>query len=312
MLRKGLVFTILLVLLSACKAPKIIPDWADVPYGPFQLMDPPGITNPVLSARDVTDRDAQFVADPFLYHEGDSWYMFMEVFDRSTGGDIGLARSPDGLHWTYDRIVLDEPFHLSYPYVFKADNSYYMIPETHQLSDVRIYKADKFPYEWKYVATILNRRKYVDPSIFFYNDRWWLFVGETEDTTLYLFSSKTLTGHWVEHPQSPVIQNDSINARPGGRAFVFNGDKIIRIAQSFGDVLSVRAYQVDILNTKQYAEHEITESPLIQPGNNPQAWYAAGMHQFDPWWVGDHWVVVYDGRAMDDNFSIGIKVSMQP
>lgn len=269
MLKKGLVITILLALLSACKAPKIIPDWTDVPYGPFQLIDPPGITNPVLSAKDVTDRDAQFVADPFLFHEGNSWYMFMEVFDRSTGGDIGLASSPDGLHWTYDRIVLDEPFHLSYPYVFKVDNTYYMIPETHQLSDVRIYKAVKFPYKWSYVATILNRRKYVDPSIFFYKDRWWLFVGETEDKILYLFSSKTLTGHWVEHLQSPVIQNDNINARPGGRAFVFNGDKIIRIAQSFGDVLSVRAYQVDILNTKQYAEHEIPESPLIEPGKKP-------------------------------------------
>lgn len=310
--KKTLLLVILLFALSACKPPQTIPDWTDVPWGPFYLKDPPGITNPVLTASDVTDREAQFVADPFLFHEGDAWYMFLEVFDRKTGGDIGLATSSDGLHWTYDRIVLDEPFHMSYPYVFKVDNTYYMIPETHQPRDVRIYKAEQFPYQWTYVTTIMNLRQYVDPSIFYYNGRWWIFVGETDDTTLYLFSSKTLTGHWVEHPQSPVIQNDSVNARPGGRTFVYDGDKIIRIAQSFGDVMSVRAYQVDILNTQQYAEHEISESPLLEPGDNPQAWYAAGMHQFDPWWVGDHWIVVYDGRAMDDVFSIGIKIAEQP
>lgn len=306
---KILTFIILMIILAACKPVQTIPDWTNVPWGPFKLADPPEITNPVLTAADVTDRDTQFVADPFLFHEKDQWYMFLEVFDRTTGGDIGLATSPDGLHWTYEQIVLDEPFHLSYPYVFKVGDTYYMIPETHQLSDVRIYKANRFPYEWTYVATILNRRKYVDPSIFYYQGRWWLFVGETEDTTLYLFSSTSLTGHWVEHPQSPVIQNDSLNARPGGRAFVYNGDKVIRIAQSFGDVLRVRAYQVDVLNTKQYVEHEIAESPLMEPGATPLDWYAAGMHQFDPWWVGEKWIVVYDGRAMNDDFSIGIKIS---
>lgn len=298
--------------LVACKPEQHIPDWTDVPWGPFKLVDPPGIINPVLTAEDVTDRDAQFVADPFLFHEEGMWYMFLEVFDRATGGDIGLATSPDGLMWTYDRIVLDEPFHLSYPYVFKAGDTYYMIPETHQLSDVRVYKAEHFPYEWTYVATILNSRKFVDPSIFFYNGRWWLFVGETENTTLYLYSSTSLTRNWVEHPQSPIIQNDSINARPGGRAFVYNGDHIIRVSQSFGDVLVVRAYQVDVLNTKQYVEHEIPESPLMEPGLAPKDWYAAGVHQFDPWWTGERWLVVFDGRAMDDNFSIGIKVSEGP
>lgn len=106
-----------------------------------------------------------------------------------------------------------------------------------------------------------------------------------------------------------MIQNDNINARPGERAFVYNGNKIIRISQSFGDVLSVRAYQVDILNTRQYLEHEIPESPLLEPGPTPMNWYAAGMHQFDPWWTGERWIAVYDGRSLDDIFSIGVKVS---
>jgi hypothetical protein len=306
-MRKNLFLLFLFLLLSACKSAKLYPDWSSTTWGPFNLSDPPGINNPVLSAKDVTDRDAQFVADPFLFYEGDTWYMFLEVFDRQTGGDIAIATSSDGLTWTYDRIVLDEPFHLSYPYVFKVDDSYYMIPETHQLSDVRLYQATHFPYEWAYVSTLLAGRKYVDPSIFQFNGRWWMFIGETENTTLYLFSSRSLKGKWIEHPKSPVILNDSLSARPGGRVFIYDGDKIIRVAESFGDRLRVRAYQIDLLTTRKYEEHEIPESPLLEPGDQPEVWYEAGMHQFDPWWTGEKWLVVYDGRAMDDVFSIGIK-----
>lgn len=307
-----LLFLILFVALAACQPVTTVPDWADVPWGPFKLVDPQGITNPVLTAADVTDRDAQFVADPFLFHEKNSWYIFMEVFNQETGGDIGLATSSDGYHWKYDRIVMDEPFHLSYPYVFKANGVYYMIPETHQPQDVRVYKAENFPYDWRYVATILNQHKYVDPSILYNDGRWWLFVSDTENSTLFLFSSKSITGHWVEHPMSSIIQNSSRDARPGGRVFVYDGDKIIRVAQSYGDLMSVRAYQVDMLTSKEYAEHEIAESPLLIPGTNPEDWYAAGMHQLDPWWTGEKWIAVFDGRAMDDIYSIGIKDAVSP
>lgn len=148
MIKKALPFALLLVFLTACMPDVHIPDWTDIPYGPFNLIDPPGITNPVLTAGDVTDRDAEFVADPFMFHEDGPWYMFFEVFDRAAlRGDISLASSLDGLHWTYDRIVLDESFHVSYPYVFKAGNRYYMIPETNELDEVRIYKAKNFPYQ---------------------------------------------------------------------------------------------------------------------------------------------------------------------
>jgi hypothetical protein len=34
-------------------------------------------------------------------------------------GEIGLATSEDGLKWDYKQVVLNEPFHLSYPYVFE-------------------------------------------------------------------------------------------------------------------------------------------------------------------------------------------------
>ncbi|GAJ01293.1 unnamed protein product, partial [marine sediment metagenome] len=59
------------------------------------------ITNPVLTANDVSDVPANLVADPFLVHNNDAWFMFFEVLNETTKpgpefryphiGAIGLA-----------------------------------------------------------------------------------------------------------------------------------------------------------------------------------------------------------------------------
>src|SRR5262245_57834324 len=80
------------------------------------LAEVSGIINPVLRAKDITDCRAGFIADPFGFLRGGHWYLFFEVFDiDSRRGVIGLASSSDGLHWQYEKIILREPFHLSYP-----------------------------------------------------------------------------------------------------------------------------------------------------------------------------------------------------
>src|SRR6476620_12052531 len=55
---------------------------------------------PAISAANVTDIPAEFVADPFMIEVKDTWYMFFEVMNGETGkGDIGLATSKDGRKW---------------------------------------------------------------------------------------------------------------------------------------------------------------------------------------------------------------------
>ena len=303
---------VLVVLSAGCTDAVPNPDWSSVPWGPFNLSDPPGISNPVFTAANVIDHHTEFVADPFLFKDQDGWYLFFEAFDRdTTQGDIGLATSTDGLHWKYDSIVLDEEFHLSYPDVFEYRGAYYMLPETHQLNEVRLYQATDFPWHWKYLSTPISGRGFVDPSIFYYQGRWWLFVGDKDNKTLYLFSSSSLARGWVEHPQSPIVKDNSIS-RPGGRSFVYNGDVIIRLAQDNAGIQAVHAFQVDKLDTHNYSEHEISSSPLLAPGIDPPSWYEGGIHQFGPWWAGDHWLVAFDGKDSNGVYSIGLKIGLEP
>lgn len=254
------------------------------------------ISNPVLTAKNVTDVQAHFVADPFMVQDNGIWYMFFEVLNaRDKQGDIGLAISHDAVNWTYKQIVLDEPFHLSYPYVFKWENEFYIIPESHQDDSIRLYKAVDFPTQWTFVKVLLAGSDYVDSSIFHFNSKWWLFTTSIKSNILRLYYANELMGTWIEHPKSPVIEENTHIARPGGRVVVFDS-RIIRYTQdtepTYGN--QVRAFEITQLTTTNYEEKEVNENPILKATGS--SWNATGMHNLDPHQINkDNWIACVDG-----------------
>ena len=71
-------------------------------------------------------------------------------------GVIALASSADGFKWGYRQVVLDEPFHLSYPYVFEFEGEHYMVPESHQDRSLRLYRAVDFPTRWEHACNLIE------------------------------------------------------------------------------------------------------------------------------------------------------------
>ena len=136
--------------------------WAIGVYGgssPLELRPAAGVANPVLTARDVHDLPAAFVADPFLLRRRDRWHMFFEILREDTGrGEIAWAESVDGHRWTYREVVLREPYHLSYPHVLEHQGDIYMTPETLDAGAIRLYRATDFPRRWEPVASLLEGR----------------------------------------------------------------------------------------------------------------------------------------------------------
>ncbi|MDF5706257.1 MAG: hypothetical protein PUP90_00925 [Nostoc sp. S4] len=265
---------------------------------PFNFVSPNTIINPVLTAKDITDVPAYFVADPFMVCEDGIWYMFFEVLNSlQNKGVIGLATSNDAYKWSYQQIILDEPFHLSYPYVFKFQNDYYMIPETSQASSIRLYKATNFPIKWSFVKTLLTEKDFVDPSIFQDNNLWWLLSATSQArNTLRLYYSRDLMDTWIEHPKSPVIKESKNIARPAGRVIVFDG-KIIRYTQDCERVYGhqVKAFQITELTTTNYQEKEIKNNPVIKASG--VGWNQIGMHHIDAHQVDkDKWIACVDGK----------------
>ena len=264
--------------------------------GPFSLSAPDALCNPVLTAGDVTDASADFVADPFMVKEGATWFMFFEVAgagEPAPPARIGLASSPDGFCWRYERIVLEAPFHLSYPYVFQWRKDYFMVPETRAVREVRLYRAVDFPYRWECAGVLLKGRRFADSSLFRFQGRWWMFT-DSGNTTLRLYMADRIAGPWREHPKSPLIRKDPRIARPGGRALVL-GNEVIRCAQD--DLLSygsrVWGFRVTELTSGTYRE-EAVPSPVVEGGN--AAWNRFGMHTVDPHPLeGGQWIACVDG-----------------
>jgi hypothetical protein len=257
----------------------------------------PATSNPVLTAKQVTDCDAYYVADPFMIHLDGMWRMYFEVLLRSSrAGVIGMARSADARQWEYGKIVLTESFHLAYPQVFAWDGAVYMIPETLGANAVRLYEAIEFPDRFECRANLIEGQ-WADPTIFRYQERWWLLSCSTpyENRTLHLFHADELRGPWHSHPQNPIVADDRHIARPGGRVQVVNG-RLIRFAQDCVPRYGSRLRAVEILELmpERYRETELAESPVLVPQET--GWNSVGMHHMDAHRLSEgEWIACVDG-----------------
>ena len=256
-------------------------------------------SNPALTINDITDIPAAFIADPFMCKVENRWHMFFEVLSKmDRQGQIGLAISDDGHKWEYNGIVLKESFHLAYPYIFEWNSKYYMIPDSPG-NGVRLYEATDFPNKWQYVKKVLDDGRFVDSSIFYFREKWWLFSAysqkPTDPKSLNLYYANDPVGPWQKHPASPIVETNDRIARPGGRTLIVNG-KPIRFAQDgvpkYGT--QVRAFEILELSSTSYHEQEIQPSPILSAGQ--EHWNKDGMHHIDAHSLNDGtWIACVDG-----------------
>jgi hypothetical protein len=253
--------------------------------------------NPVFKAEDVTDVPAKFVADPFLVKEESTWYLFFEVYNLDTEqGDLAVATSTNTRSWTYEQLILDEPFHLSYPYVFKWQDDFYLIPESFEANSIRLYKATDFPTKWEFVETLIEGQDFVDNSIVHFNDRWWIFAATTSNDTLHLFYADDLLGPWQEHPESPIVEHDLHKARSSGRVIVYQ-NRLFRytmdVKPDYG-THQVWPYEITDLSPTSYTEKRATDVPVLKAHGD--GWTSQAMHQIDPHEIEEgQWIASVDG-----------------
>lgn len=263
---------------------------------PFDMHPAKNVKQPVLRGQDVTDYHASFVADPFMVHKNDLWYMFVEVMNAEEGqGDIGLATSRDGFKWDWHSIVLDESFHLSYPQVFEHDNEWYMIPESHKAGAVKLYKATSFPTDWVDVANLIDG-PYYDSTLLHWDNHWYMITGEKFAVSR-LWIADSLFGPWEEHPASPLHVNDEHHYRCGGRMIVYDG-KPYRFNQDVKDRYGnrVRAFEITKLSPSEYEEKEVSKNPLLIGTGEETGWNKELMHHIDAHQLPDGtWIAVVDG-----------------
>ena len=212
----------------------------------------------------VSPKNRSF-ADPFIVKYNNKYYIFVEDISLKTNkGDISVIEMNENGCLGPPRKILEKPYHLSYPFVFKYKNNFYLVPETGQNKTIELYKCIEFPYRWEFHKYIMENVYAYDTTLFFYDRKWWLFAniveneGASANDELFLFYAHDLfTDNWTPHPLNPIV-SDSRRARPAGRIFIHNGC-IIRPSQNntirYG--YGIKFNRIITLNETEYKEVEI-------------------------------------------------------
>lgn len=210
----------------------------------------------------------RFWADPFVVSRDNKHYIFFEelLFERDLGHLCCMELYDDGTHSDPTKII-EEPHHLSYPFIFNYNNHDYMIPESGDHQSITLYKCKNFPYQWEFEKHLMDQVLAYDSTLFEYQGLWWMFTCITEDEKLsatddlhLFYANNPLSQNWQAHPMNPVVSN-ATTARPAGNVFIHN-DKIYRPSQncgkSYGAGLNFcEITQLDKTNYSETVVHEI-------------------------------------------------------
>lgn len=170
----------------------------------------------------------RFWADPFIVSTPDAHYIFVEELLFSTRkGRISVLEL--ALNGTLTRVqtVLERPYHLSYPFLFKWEGVLYMLPESGQNRTVTLYRCIEFPHYWVEDRVLLSGINAADATLVEHAGRWWMFttqaeLGQSIHEHLYLYSADTPLGPFFPHPANPV-KSGLYGSRPAGAMFTRDG-----------------------------------------------------------------------------------------
>jgi hypothetical protein len=240
-----------------------------------------------------------FLADCFGVIEGDRRFILAERFnyrgsstirsqdkqrDRDGRGYItSIAIDGDG-QIIAEAPAIDTGLHMSYPCTIRDRGTWYFVAEELSRNTLNLYRR-RDDGHWQRVIELLPYAV-VDPTVFAYADKWWMFGTTSENplSELRIWFADELEGDWQPHPGNPV-RSDLRNARPGGTPFVV-GNHLYRPTQNctrtYGGSIVIN--HIDELTCRSFKEHPVQE--VFPPPASP---YQDGIHTLSAFGV---WTLV--------------------
>lgn len=247
-----------------------------------RLAPRPADLHPIFPPADV------FWADPFVWTRNGRSYVFFEEFCHATRrGRIAALELDDRAHPIAQAfVVVAEPYHLSYPFLFEVEGELYMMPEKREAGRLDVYRCTDFPRHWVLERTLMHGPSIVDANLFEHAGRWWLFCAartrhsKINETLLGFHADHPLSRHWTPHRRNPLLR-DFAAARPGGRVFRTDQGRLLRPVQDcvrrYGFGLGIS--EINQLSPTAFSEHRI----WYTNGEDAGGWRA--LHHLD-WHAG--------------------------
>ena len=208
-----------------------------------------------------------WAADPFIISDKEKDFLFFEMYDRFMGkGLIGFREingDNDGISGRIGKmkIAYEQSTHLSFPFIFKYNGYFYMMPESSEAGNLVLLKAVDFPYKWEPIETLAVNKRFVD-SVMLENDgNIFLFTHELGKSdsfdTLDIYIKEG--NSWLQHKKNPVV-NSASNSRLAGTVFEYH-KKRIRVSQDcaeeYGKMLHFNS--ISELTSDKYEEQPVAD-----------------------------------------------------
>jgi len=229
-----------------------------------------------------------YLADPFIIEFKGENYLFYELFDYRKGKAV-LACRLSSEDFEQQHIVLEEPHHLSFPFVFEYAGELYCTPESYSANKLSLYSFDTEKRQLIWKKDLLSNMSVIDPVLQPHEGRWYLFftLKNLPSVHLYVYYAENPFGPFTAHANNPV-KSDIRTSRPAG-AFIRLNNNILRPAQdcSLHYGRAVELHEIEKLSPQQFEEKPVKRlMPL------PTYTYNKGLHSLN----GNAHFTVIDGK----------------
>jgi hypothetical protein len=206
----------------------------------------------------------RYYADPFIIKKNEDYFVFIEeVIYQQQKGHISYFKIDKNGNYNLPEKILENKYHMSYPFVFEFEDNYYMIPETSENKSIDLYKCKKFPDQWEFEKTIIKNINAVDSTLLRKDNKWWLFTSiqfmesSPNDSLSIFYSDDLYSDEWKPLPKNPVV-SDIRKSRSAGKIFELNGEHY-RPAQDCagGYGKGIIFNKIITLNESEYYEEEV-------------------------------------------------------
>jgi hypothetical protein len=236
---------------------------------------PGGWQNLVMhQAQTIPNPPGHFLADPFVLSDQQRSYCFVEDYNyRESRACISVYE----LHAdrsTRIGTAIQEPFHLSFPFLFTYQSKHYLCPESSASGEIRLYECIALPDQWVFKKTLMRNIAAADTMLLQHDGLWWLLtnidsagIGDYCCELHVFYANEPITDAWTPHPQNPVIV-DPNRARNGG--LLFKGAEIYRVSQRQGFDAYGRSAAINRITALTPSTYQEAVVATIEPEFFPQ------------------------------------------
>ena len=239
------------------------------------------ITDPDFSLDYVIASTADhWIADPMIVEEKGRTWLFYEAVENNHGHIEVVEVFPNNTLGEPVTLLKDE-CHYSYPFVFRWNGTWYMIPESSSSREVRLYQADLFPFTWHKKEILLHERA-VDTTVFEKDGKLFLLTFLLDDGTEHVFPRAYafyLHDEKTELIPIPWESYDTLMVRGAGPIFMEN-NQLYRPVQMNQEQEYGNGVAFFCLTANDFNYSEKIDGTLRPPTGRYRAMYFDGAHTY--------------------------------